>query len=143
MTMDILLHYSFLMPPSWGDQKGSLPVKHSTILLNSNAKGAEAYYHASEWTNYVPWGWEGCNPEAKDFCGGGVSLFLSVQKGWKALLAGKTLLPLDQSIGFGGAEIFSLHQAAAEPTETSVGLLLRKVNLNFTGKVYHPLCFMA
>lgn len=57
-------------------------------------------------------------------------------------LAGKTLL-LDQSTSFGGAQIFSLHQAAAEPTETSVGLLLRKVKLNFTRNIYHPLCFMS
>jgi len=35
MTMDILLHYSFLMPPYWGEQKGALPVRLSIILLNS------------------------------------------------------------------------------------------------------------
>lgn len=55
MSKDILHPYSSLMPPSQGEQKSSLPVKLSKIILNSNAKDAEAQHHESESTNYVTW----------------------------------------------------------------------------------------
>ena len=121
-----------LNAPLLGWAEGSIASQTLHNPPEQCAKDPQAHYHESEWTNYVPGEGERCSLEANNFCGGRVNFFFLPRRGEEALLAGKTLLPLDQRIDFGGAQIFPLYQAEAEPTEISVGLLLSKVKLNFT-----------
>lgn len=131
--MDILYHSK--CPLCWREPKGLLKLKLSTVLLNSNTRDPNGRYHGHFITIKVKElitlqeGREGCNSEAKDLFGGGVNFFFLSRRGVKALLTRKTLLPLEQSIGPYGclsyvydAYIFSLLQAASEPTENSRSL---------------------